>query len=294
VAFVAPANPGAAPNHPVGATAPQITEINRQFLADGAEFRLFVQTESRLKKLVLEAVPATFTNQLMDRYLGFANVTTLNILTHLDNAYGGLSHDDLDRNMVELDKVWDPATPIEVLFEQLRRCQQFAQDTDPISDQHLVRSGLRNVEQTGVFGDAVRDWRKRAIADKTWINFKVDFAKADEERRRQLTAQGAGYHSVSEMVEVPPFAAVAAAAVTNKPKSEAKVLYYCWSHGAGINKDHTGTTCKFPAAGHRSEATVFNVLGGCNIIHRRRNKAPVYVKPNRGGPQAAGGTETPT
>jgi hypothetical protein len=291
IAFIAPVNPGASPNHPAAATAAQITETNRQFLADGIEFRTYLQTESRLKKLLLEAVPATFTQHLMDRYLGFANVTTLAILNHLDATYGELSPDDLDRNMVELEKPWDPSTPIETLFQQLRHCQQFAVDTDPISDLHLVRSGLRNVERTGMFVDAIRDWRKRPVAEKTIINFRTDFAKADEERNRQMTAQNAGYHTAAVLVEVIAPEAMAAAAVTTKFDAAPPALYYCWSHGAGVNKDHTGATCKFPAPGHRGDATVFNMLGGCNIIHRRRNEKPIYKKPERSTPKGQAGED---
>jgi hypothetical protein len=43
-------------------------------------------------------------------------------------------------------------------------------------------------------------------------------------------------------------------------------MYYCWSHGLGINKQHTSPTCTFKKDGHIDMATADNMQGGCNLI----------------------------
>jgi hypothetical protein len=64
VQFIAPVAPGAAPIHLAGATAAQITEDNRQYLADQKEFSVYMATEAKLKHLILTAVPTMFTNAI--------------------------------------------------------------------------------------------------------------------------------------------------------------------------------------------------------------------------------------
>jgi hypothetical protein len=55
---------------------------------------------------------------------------------------------------------------------------------------------------TGLFPDACRAWQSRAIAEKTWAQFKLDFATAYREfRLTNQTAQQSGFHSVNMMNE---------------------------------------------------------------------------------------------
>jgi hypothetical protein len=278
VVFNPPTNPGIAPIIPVQATIPMITELNRQFLADNKEFMIYKSTEASLKKLLLEAVPSTYVNKLKDKSLGFATVTTLMLIEHLIDTYGTITTDDLDKNMALLHKDWSPSTPIEDLFEQIRVCREFAFTIDAISESTAVRAGLSNLEKTGVFTDSIRDWRKLPDAQKTLVTFITHFTLADAERHRIITTKTAGYHHM------------AAAATTTAPTGTTSGnLYYCWTHGAGHNSDHVSSTCKTPQAGHRSEATFYNMLGGNNLIHRLRGEKQVFVPPPRRNP-----TTTPT
>ena len=285
VPFVAPVNPGVAPVIPPAATQAIITETNRQFLADQKEFTIYKTTEATLKKQILEAVPATYVNKLKNKALGFANVTTLQLIEHLVSTYGTITTDDLDRNMALLHKEWSPTEPIEDLFEQIRMCQEFASAKDAISEATAVRAGLANLEKTGLFADAIRDWRKRADADKTMDNFIADFSDADAERHRKITTKSAGYHHTAAAATKAPTSTPVGSNNTTNGTS----LFYCWTHGAGHNKDHTSATCKAPQAGHRAEATIHNMLGGNNLIHRQRGEKQVFVPPPRKSP-----TQTPT
>jgi hypothetical protein len=277
IAFDPPVNPGVAPVIPPAATQAQITEANRQFLADHKEFSTFKSTEAALKKQLIEAVPSTYINKLKHKSLGFANVSTLQIIEHLVTTYGTITTDDLDKNIELLHKDWAPTNPIEDLFEQIRTCIEFAADTDPISEATAVRAATMNVEKTGLFSEAIRDWRKRPDADKTMENFIADFSLADAERHRLITTKTAGYHHSAS-------AAMKVQIGSSTNTSNGPTLFYCWSHGAGQNKDHTSATCKAPQVGHRCEATFNNMLGGNNIIHRQRGEKQVYVPPPRKTP----------
>jgi hypothetical protein len=218
VQFVPPPAPGAAPVHLPTATGAQITKENQQFLADHKEFTLYTLTEAKLKQQVLQAVPTTYTNALKDKFIGFANVSTLDILTHLHNDYGKITTHDLDLNIKKLHLKWSPTNPIEDLFDQIQSCREFAINADPIYEKLAVRAGVSNLDSSGVFGDAIRDWRKQPELQHTMVNFIADFKLADARRQRQLTIKTAGYHNL--------------AAKTTPNTKTPKTFYYCWSHGA--------------------------------------------------------------
>lgn len=234
---------------------------------------MYNNTEAALKQQIITAVPGTFINEVKDEMFGFATISVLTILTHLHTTYGQLTTDDLDLNMATLHKEWNPTQPIEDLFEQIQKCRAFADETDPNSEKTAVRAAIANLEKTGLFSDAIRDWRKRPVVEHTIIILRTTFTAADKEPQRLQTSAGAGYHT-------------SAAAITKQhvqptltPANNSTQMYYCWSHGYSSNKDHHSGNCQFPAPGHRADSTVFNILGGCNYIRRRRNEVGVYIKP---------------
>jgi hypothetical protein len=54
----------------------------------------------------------------------------------------------------------------------------------------------------GLFPDVCREWQSRAIAEKTWAQFKINFATAHREfRLANQTAQQSGFHSPNMMTE---------------------------------------------------------------------------------------------
>ena len=278
-AFVVPTHPGPRPVHPANATGPQVKEINRQFLSDLQEFQTYKAVEAQLKKQLIKAVPNVFIDELKDQLFGYGNVAVRAILEHLDTMYRQVTPDDLNKNLDNLNRQWSPEQPLETLFTQINNCREFAEDHDPITVAAAIRAGELNLEKSGVFIDALKDWRKKATADRTWVNFKSHFNEADKERLRQLTTHGAGYLAKGEEAEKPP---IQQAPETTPTKSSTKdysagpSLYYCWSHGLGPNPNHTSATCRRQAAGHRTDATATNMMGGCNHIHRRRGEQAVF------------------
>ena len=55
-------------------------------------------------------------------------------------------------------------------------------------------------------------------------------------------------------------------------------LFYCWSHGLGRNPKHTSESCNSPLEGHKKEATLDNMMGGCNNIASRRRRSQTNTK----------------
>jgi hypothetical protein len=286
--FIPPVHHGSAPVHAPGATSAQITETNRQFKADTIKFNIYTSIEANLKKLLLQAVPATYIDELRDDIYSFANVRTLTILAHLDTTYGQISSDDLDANLEDLHRTWNSSQPIEDLWHQIRACRLFADDIDPISELTAIRTALLNLEKTVLFTDVLKDWCKRPEVEHTLANLKSDFNRADKERHRSTTIRDAGFAGAastscataandSPAPTLPP-------ATTSDPGLSG--LHYCWSHGLGPNVSHTSASCRTKLPGHRDDATANNMLGGCNTIHRRHGEHAAPRAPAPPPPEA--------
>ena len=84
---------------------------------------------------------------------------------------------------------------MEKLLQHVRECRSFALASDnAITETLTVRKTLIVLEKTGVFANTARDWRKLPPLEQTWVElFKI----ANDERKRLLTSEGAGYHSAN-------------------------------------------------------------------------------------------------
>lgn len=264
----------------------QISETNRQFLVSELEYRLYRHTEMALKKLILQAVPRTFTKILCDNELGYATVTSLELMNHLEALYGKVTEQELERNRKTLYEAWDITKPIEDVFTQLHECMAFALAHDPITEPTAIRAGLEIFAKTGHFALNIQTWEAKLLVDKTLLNFRDHFTEADDQRKRSMTSTTAGYHHAASAQNKPPTANI----VSDIPQ------FYCWSHGLGLNSNHTSRTCIRKADGHRDEATLGNMLGGNFTIQRKRNEPQVFVRNVRARttPSAASVISTPT
>jgi hypothetical protein len=158
--------------HIAGATAANIIEDNRLHKsATAEEFQRYHYTDQALRQQLIAATPEVYIQAVKDPLLGFGRVTTLTILTRLRTTCGEITAEDLEANQLSMAADWNPPTPIEDLFEQLRAGEAFAVDGgDPPSEPRLVRLGYSIIRKTGLFEVACRKWRYKATADKTFAN----------------------------------------------------------------------------------------------------------------------------
>ena len=287
--FEVPAAPPSQPHVPAGTDAAIVGEIVRRHQARIREFQVYHDTDKALVRAIIAATPMTYIDALSDPELGFAQVTTLNLLTHLQTTYGTITSTDRDTYHARLHTPWSPPTPIESLFKQLedgKRMAALAQE--PIVDSQLVRIGQNLILKTGLFPDGCRDWRLKPDAERTWDQFKTHFARHDRDRLETVTSSSAGYANAVQptLVQAPDGAAFAATALPSGPEllallSELATLRkaqspgsnpparppsssrgYCWTHGSTTNNAHSSATCRNKAEGHVDTATWRNKCGG--------------------------------
>ena len=308
--FEPPINPGPNPIHPIGATQHQIIEANRIHSADKIEHKAYLNVGQALKAMIIKAIQPVYINILKDPVLGFANITARQLLQHIKTTYGRITTDILVANSEALSREWSPDDPIENLWMHVDKCRRLATaGADPITDATAVHTTINVLEKSGVFADAIRDWRKRPDNEKTWENLTTSFNYANKERLRDLTTKKAGYHGANQArgsiehtlaeahatiraLQSAAAASIAATQTRSTPLvttpttapptiSNIKNWHYCWTHGLGKNSKHTSKTCNRKADGHKEEATITNMMGGNNSITRRWGEKEVYKRTPR-------------
>ena len=199
IPFVPPTNPGPIAHYPPGATQHQIRAID---VAQATATRLFQQydaTDRALKQQLLGAVDDMFVSALSDPHVGYANVTTLQLLAHLYATYAKITDCDLEENKETMTATYDVNLPIETLYKRIEECVQYAAaGNTPFTAAQVVSTAFRTVQKTGMFTDDCKIWKRLPALNKTWAQFKIDFTAAHNElREEQQTTRGAGFHANS-------------------------------------------------------------------------------------------------
>jgi hypothetical protein len=201
--FPVPDNPGASPEVVVGMTAAVNAELTRLHREATQVYRTYHNVDQAIKKLILEAFDDAYLNALSDEVVGYANCTSLDLLTHLLTFYAMIAPTELTQNYERLSTPYDPNQPIETLFQQIQDARAFAvAGGQPYGAAMIVNVAYTLVFNTGLYPDACCAWQSRATAAKTWAQFKIDFATAHREfRLTNQTAQQSGFHSANMMIE---------------------------------------------------------------------------------------------
>jgi hypothetical protein len=275
-------HPGSLPIHADDANAAIITSRNRAYDANIKEFNEMTKVNLQLKNQILVAVELTFLRLLSDEDFGFADVTPRALLDHLRTTYTDVEPEELEKNRVSLQETWNVEEPIELLWEKITKARAFAtRHGDPITEYNALHSALVSIETTGVFTEACDKWRDLPTFGKTINTFRTFFDLANKNRLRKLTAKQGGYHGANAAT-IPPLtqAQTQAALIPSSPTpggstatqaviSDTTNLYYCWSHGLGWNPLHTSALCNNKGEGHKDNATINKMQGGCDVIMKK-------------------------
>jgi len=116
ISFVPPINQGPIPVIPANFTQFQITALTDTHKREVEIFKEFNNTDKALKQQLLGAVDDMLTRVLKNGYIGYANVTTKQLLAHLFVTYGTITSGDLRQNDIKMNTAYDVNIPIEMLF----------------------------------------------------------------------------------------------------------------------------------------------------------------------------------
>jgi hypothetical protein len=133
--------------------------------------------DQAIKKLIIESFDDAYLNALSDEIVGYANCTSLQLLTHLLTYYAMIAPTELTQNYERLNMPYYPNQPIETLFQQIQDARAFAvAGSKPYDAAMIVNVAYTLVFNTGLFPDACRAGQSREISGKMWAQFKLDFA----------------------------------------------------------------------------------------------------------------------
>ena len=179
VPFNPPTNPGPLPTYPDGATQHQILAANKAHELQVQLFKQYDACDRALKQLLLGAVDDIFVNALSNTHIGYANTTTLQLITHLYDNYGKITDADLRKNQETMVENLDTNLPIETFYHRIEDCVAFAAaGNTPFTPQQVVSTAFHTIQQSGIMVEDVREWRRKPAQDKTWPNLKIHFSRA--------------------------------------------------------------------------------------------------------------------
>jgi hypothetical protein len=124
--FPVPDNPGASPKVVVGMTTAVIAELTRLHREATQVYHTYHNVDQAIKKMILEAFDDAYLNALSDEVVGYANCTSLDLLTNLLTFYATIAPTELTQNYERLNTTYDPNQLIETLFQQIQDARAFA------------------------------------------------------------------------------------------------------------------------------------------------------------------------
>jgi hypothetical protein len=201
--FPVPNNPGPSAAVVVGMTAAVIAETTRLHWEATQVYQTYHNVDQAINKLIIESCDDAYLNALSDEILGYTNCISLQPLTHLLIYYSMIAPTELTQNYERLNTLYDPNLPIETLFQKIQDARAFAvAGGQPYGAAMIVKVVYTLIFNTGLFPDACRVWQSKAIAGKTWAQFKIDLPTVRREfRLTNQTAHQSGFNSANMMIE---------------------------------------------------------------------------------------------
>ena len=109
--------------------------------------------------MVFDTVDKIYLVELEENDLGFADVSALDMLEHLEDCYTTVSRDNLKENCELLKDAWFPNRPIEELWLQMRNAQNLAAaGNKAISDRTAMELVIKSFRKSGIMDNAVNKW----------------------------------------------------------------------------------------------------------------------------------------
>ncbi|GKY91726.1 hypothetical protein MPSEU_000144400 [Mayamaea pseudoterrestris] len=296
ISFQAPTLPA-----PLGAPPPDMTkhylfeERERVYREAMEVYQTMGIADLALKTLLMTAVNEIYYAILKHRRFSYSNVTTMQLLTHLNTNYGSITNAEREKNRQRLLTPWDPNEPIETIWNRLTEITDFADAAGgPIDEWNQIYDTLLVLRNSGVFADDIAAY-ERAVCDddRTMKDFQARFNRANRVRREQRTAIDFGvYHDNALAARLNALlieqghlrrqlqqneqalaraasshaASAAPTGTTTTTPATSRRRHYCWTHGFGLNNRHTSATCVYAA-------TATDTMGGKVTEMSPRNPA---------------------
>jgi hypothetical protein len=121
-----PNAPGRAPATMDG-TAAQISATRHVWEEDVQTYLTCTSVQKALKKQIIGVFEPMYLVILNDNMVGYANISSRDMLDHLFETYGNITAVGLEINFEHMHRAWDLQQPVETLFKQIQDCADYSE-----------------------------------------------------------------------------------------------------------------------------------------------------------------------
>jgi hypothetical protein len=132
-------------------------------------------------------------------------VTPRDLLDHLLERYGRITASDIANCRTKMEAPMDVTQPIDIYFQTIDNSIQFTTHGQvPFTPTQVVKTAYHAVSQSGIYNDACREWRRKALVDRTWTHFKAFFATEYNELKEQqkLNTNQNNFHGANSAIDL--------------------------------------------------------------------------------------------
>ena len=148
--------------------------------------RLFQEcngVEKALKQQLVEAIDGNFLIALRNRSTNAISAPLHDVITFLFVSYGKVTSTMLDDAESKVKQMtYDPRQPVDIVYNEIEDLHDFSHAANAIyTQQQLMNMAYNIFLKTGVFKSAIREWKRKPMAQKTWVSLKTHFRQAQQE-----------------------------------------------------------------------------------------------------------------
>ena len=203
-AFIKPANPGLVPVILTNTTGIKQTAIWYNFTLD-TELYLFLRNmDKALKQHLMGEVEDIYVRACKEKYIGYRNLTCLELIDHLKANYYKITPIYLKLNTARMNAPQTINEPFDSIIKKIEMAVDFADAGKvPYTPEKVVTTEYDLIFTIGYFTDVCCWWNQNPAASKTWAESKIYFT---EEHRfwqdTKPTSAGATYPYSNALMEV--------------------------------------------------------------------------------------------
>jgi hypothetical protein len=139
-----------------------------------------------LKTQIINVVADTYIGELKNRYNVYMGVVPSGLIDHLLERYGRITASNIANCRTRMEAPMAPIQPIDVYFQNIDDCVQFATDGQvTFTALQIVQTAHHAIRKSGLYNDTCKEWRRKPIADGTWVALKPFFATEYSDLKEQ-------------------------------------------------------------------------------------------------------------
>jgi hypothetical protein len=159
------------------------------------KYQEYTDVVKALRKQLVSAVDEAYIIALKHDRTMYNAVPLEQMLAHLRDEYGEISHEDYKLNEAKFNEPWDEAEPIELIVARWNKCIKLAAAAGkPYTDEQILENAFAIVYDCGLFYEELKDWKRKPAAQKTYLLFQSHVKAAQKEYRlQQRTSKRSGF-----------------------------------------------------------------------------------------------------